>query len=87
MVQIHSPRPFLLEPTTYSIRKNRRHPGCGLVSYGEKCQVLATDRFDLRVVKLAGIWNVRFAVFTYLDRARIFPSSAGDSVAGSHLMK
>src|SRR5260370_16807263 len=28
MVQIHSPRPLLLEPTTYSKEKCRRHPGC-----------------------------------------------------------
>src|SRR5947207_14513105 len=28
MVQIHSPRPLLLKPTTYSEEKCRRHPGC-----------------------------------------------------------
>jgi hypothetical protein len=37
MVQIHSPRPILLGPTTYSAEKCRLHPGYGPTSGRFKC--------------------------------------------------
>jgi hypothetical protein len=43
MVQIHSPRPILLGPTTYSTEKCRRHPGCGPTSRWFKCARQSTS--------------------------------------------
>jgi hypothetical protein len=54
MVQIHSPRPLLLEPTTYSTEKCRRHPGCGPTSGCFKCAGPSTS-MSFSKLELSGV--------------------------------
>src|SRR5213080_170284 len=48
MVQIHSPRPLLLEPAIYSIRRSRRHSGCGLgIPFSNRLHATNLSRLNL----------------------------------------
>src|SRR5258707_1311390 len=63
MVQIHSPRPLLLKPTTYSEEKCRRHPDCVPRDRWFKCP-RPTISISLCKLELSGVTlRLRFPHF------------------------